>query len=227
MAEATVGQPQNPKSQGAAPAGDKPDYLVEKFGSVEDQAKGYRELEKKYHEDLNTIKQELASLKQGVRVEDTRTHELPPDDDNQELVEFYKSPSAYRRRVIDEAKQELRVETVQREALRDVLSNFFQKNPDLVGQEPLLEWYVRQEDPRLTPTDRLQNAAKHTREHIVNLRKAPEPKPNPLEFVDEPSGAQPRAVSKSEPTEKDLRTDFFKTREGSRKLAPKRLPQGE
>lgn len=228
MAEGDKGTPAQPQSQGAGNEGERPEFLVEKFGSVEDQAKAYRDLEKKYHEDLNAVKAEIKSLKQGVRVEELQPRTSQPDDDSAELVEFYKSPSTYRKRVVEEAKEEIRREALQREAVQQTIQRFYQQNPDLQGQEPLLEWYVRQEDPRLDPADRLNTAAKRTRDHITNLRKAPEPKPNPAEFVDEPSGAQPRARSQSSaPTEADLRKEFFDSRSGSRKQPPKRLPQGE
>jgi len=227
MAEATERKPADSKSQDAGREGDRPEYLVEKYGSVEDQAKGYAELEKKYHQDLDTLKAEVNSLKRGVRVEDLQPHLPPADTDNQELVDFYRSPSQYRRRVVEEAKSELRQENQQKDAVQQVLTRFFSQNSDLVGQEPLLEWYVRQEDPRLDPTDRLTAAAKRTRDHITNLRKAPESRPNPQEFVDEPSGTQPRYSKSKAPTEEDLRKDFFKDRGSSRKLPPKRLPQGE
>jgi len=153
MAEATERKPADSKSQDAGREGDRPEYLVEKYGSVEDQAKGYAELEKKYHQDLDTLKAEVNSLKRGVRVEDLQPHLPPADTDNQELVDFYRSPSQYRRRVVEEAKSELRQENQQKDAVQQVLTRFFSQNSDLVGQEPLLEWYVRQEDPRLDPTD--------------------------------------------------------------------------
>lgn len=225
MADTTKKDSQNPTDQGASGEGSKPDYLLDKFNSTEDQAKAYRDLEKKYHEDLNSVKAEIASLKKGVRVEDTQPHVV--DDDSTELVEFYKSPSAYRQRVKDEVKQEIRREVAVVETLKQTLANFFNKNADLVGQEPLLEWYVRQEDPQLDPGEKLERAAKRTRDHITNLRKAPEPKPNPQDFVDEPSGAQPRTRPQSTSTPEDLRKDFFRSREGSRKHKAKGLPAGE
>lgn len=223
------GNPQNPKPQDAESEGGKPEFLLEKFGSVEDQAKGYAELEKKYHADLDNLKQEVKSLKQGPRPEELqpRSGGVSADEDSQELVEFYKSPSQYRARVIAEAEQRVEHRILAREAVKQTLSNFFSSNQDLVGQEKLLEGYVREEDPNLDAQSRLQNAAKRTREHISNLRKAPESKPNPSEFVDAPSGSQTRTVPKPTATEADLRKEFFDSRSGSRKQPPKRFPQGE
>ena len=227
MAEATDEQPHNSKDQGAGDEGSKkPDFLVDKFGNVEDQAKAYRELEKRYHEDLSVLKAEVNTLKKGVRLEDTQPRP-EADEDSQELVDFYKSPSAYRQRVKEEVKQELRKESAIVQSNQQLLTRFFQQNPDLVGQEILLEGYVRQVDAQLDPSERLNIAAKRTREYITNVRKAPEATLNPKEFVDEPSGAQSRGYSKSPTTAEDLRKDFFKSREGSCKLAAKRLPAGE
>lgn len=229
MAEATADNPQNPSSQGADPQGDKPEFLLEKFHSVEDQAKGYQALEKKYHEDLAALKGKMDQLERaGVRVEDTRPHADPKEEDDKELVEFYRSPSSYRRRVIEEAKHELRTESAVVNSLRDVLARFFKQNPDLLGSEDILEGYVRQEDPQLAPWDKLERAAKRTRERIVSYRKTPEPNPSPQDFVDEPSGAQPRARSQSpKASEADLRKEFFSEHGSPRKLPAKRLPQGE
>lgn len=229
MAEATPKKPAESQSQDAGHEGDQPEFLLEKFSSVEDQAKGYIELEKKYHSDLDTLKNEVKLLKKGVPVEDTHSYTPPPkDDDSQELIEFYRSPSDYRRRVKDEVKQELRQENQQLNAIQQTLQRFFTANPDLVGQEPLVEWYVRQEDPRLEPQDRLSNAAKRTREHITNLRKAPDSRPNPDEFVDEPSGSQPHARSTPMLTEEQERAAYFTERAKAQKARPARsLPQGE
>ena len=226
MADSDKGNPQNPTAQGAGDAGAKPEYLLDKFATPEEQAKGYKELEKKYHEDLNAVKQEINALKKGVRLEDTQSYVPPQDADNQELVDLYKSPSQWKRGAIETAKQEFRVEQLAREAAKDMLSRFFSQNQDLQGQDFLLEGYLRSEDPRLDPADRLANAAKRTREHILNLKKVPESKPNPNEFVDEPSGQQGRVPSKSPASEADLRSEFFKD-SVPRKMAPKRLPQGE
>lgn len=228
MAEATAGNPQNPKSQGGGSAGDKPEFVLEKFSSVEDQARAYSELEKKYHQDLDSVKQEIKALKMGPRPEELQPHQVPQDDDSQELVEFYKSPSQYRKRVTEETIQAVEQRFQAKEQVQRTLQAFFQDNPDLATESFLLEGYVRQEDPRLDPTERLSNAAKRVREHIINLRKSPEPKPNPAEFVDTPSGSQPRPRAQSSaPTEEGLRKEFFDSRSGSRKQPPKRLPQGE
>ena len=114
MADSDKGNPQNPTAQGAGDAGAKPEYLLDKFATPEEQAKGYKELEKKYHEDLNAVKQEINALKKGVRLEDTQPYGTPQDTDNQELVDLYKSPSQWKRGAIETAKQEFRVEQLAR-----------------------------------------------------------------------------------------------------------------
>src|SRR3990167_10214009 len=187
MADSDKGNPQNPKAPGEGDAGAKPEYLLDKFATPEEQAKGYKELEKKYHEDLNAVKQEINALKKGVRLEDTQPYTPPVDADNQELVNLYKSPSQWKRGAIETAKQEFRAELFARETAKDMLSRFFSENQDLKGQDFILEGYLRSENTQLDPADRLAKAAKRTREHILNLKKVPESKPNPSEFEDEPS----------------------------------------
>lgn len=224
MADTTVGTPRNPKAKGEGDVVAKPEYLVEKFSSVEDQAKAYADLEKKYHSDLDALKAEVKSLKEPKKAEaPLDTHQ---DPGSQELVDFYGDPVGYKKRIKDEVKQEIREEQRQTNAVATVLNQFFSDNQDLKGQEPLLEWYVRQEPQDATPQERLTAAAKHTREHISNLRKSPEPRPNPAEFVDEPSGSQPRTSSPRTVTPEQDRAEYFKERTTARKIKTK-LPQGE
>jgi len=225
MAKATGEDPQNPKAEGEEGVAAKPEFLVGKFNTVEDQAKAYAALEKKYHEDLNAVKSEVRSLKEQTKKVEAplETHQ---DQGSQELVDFYGDPVGYKRRIKEEVKMEMRQEQQQTNAVAQVISHFFSENTDLKGQEPLLEWYVRQEPQDATPQERLIAAAKRTREHISNLRKSPEPKPNPAEFVDEPSGSQPKSGSSHKATPEQERKEYFKERTDTRKVKSK-LPQGE
>ena len=222
------GNQPNSSSQNAGTEGEqKPEFLLEKFGNVEDQARAYAELEKKYHSDIASIKAEIKQLKGGVPVADTRSRDSTQDPETQELVEFYRSPAAYRARIVDEAEQRIEQRLVAREAVKTTLGQFFQANPDLAGQEPILEYYVRQEPMEADPVTRLNAAAKRTREHITNLRKAPDARPRTADFVDEPSAAQPRSRSQSKtPTEAELRKEYFQERTNSRKVKST-LPHGE
>jgi hypothetical protein len=184
---------QNPagdgKSQPPVSDGDKSKLFFGKYKTIEEAEAGYKELERGFHSKA----QEASQWKQiadrpAARPANLTSNTVPASDPSQELTEFYSNPVGWKKKLVQQTKEELRHE--QEEQQRQVaetsarLNAWGVKNPDLSEHGALLETYVRRTDPRLDIETRLDLAANETRKYLTSVRgqgRTSNPDPNTMD----------------------------------------------
>jgi hypothetical protein len=191
--------PANPQSQGAGGDGDKSKLFFGKYKTIEEAETGYKELERSFH--TNTT--ELAGLRRtieeripernssGYSHDGTTNPTYVPTDPNvagQVLANFYADPVGTLVAVKEAAKKELREET-RRESEsanqhRSRVAAWASQNQDVLVHGDLLDYHVRQTDPRLAIETRLEDAAKKVRTRVAELKGS---NPNQGPIIEAPS----------------------------------------
>jgi hypothetical protein len=208
--------------QGPDHEGEEAGTSIEKFKSGEERDKAYVELEKftrSQGEQLATLQKQLEDLNLTLhqRQSDDRSYgdysrytypgqpETVYGNDPQSDVKrrFYVDPI----QVIDEKLQHTASKVIQaveeRMAHQEMVHSFKLDNPDLVKHEPLVASFVRRQDPRLPPHEKLSRAAKEARAYLAEVARGGSPQsqgPNPDAYVETPTGHRaPQTAPKSEP----------------------------
>ena len=193
---------QNSSEQGGSTEGSQDEHLFAgKYKTVEEMEKGYKELEKGFHE--RPTRQDFQELKEMV---ETRLN--PVDDGNSEggtykpiengkdntetLAEIYKDPDAYFAKREKQMEERLETKSQKKTNNDSAINEWLAANSDLntpVGQA-LLGVYASKEDSRLSVRKKLDNAAVHVRAHIAELRgKAGDSQnSNAGDHIEEPDG---------------------------------------
>jgi hypothetical protein len=212
-----------PNSEGAADTGGETKLIFGKYKTQEEAEKGYKELERKYHEGQQNASrfEERLELLENSRGEgygrgQAHAEHIPQDqtgDNSRILTEFYQNPT----KVLTEVEERATLRAEQRIADRQSRANdhaarvqaWTEKNQDVVAYGDLLTHYVGQTDARLSPETRLSKAADKVRARVLELKGKPvtgEPQPDDVvEGVDRsgaPAGGRKAAApggSKTDP----------------------------
>ncbi len=172
---------QNSSEQGGGDKGSQDEHLYAgKYKTVEEMEKGYKEIEKNFHE--RPTRQDFQDLKELVEtrlnpVEDEheggeyKTRENG-DEGKETLAEMYRDPDAYFAKREKQMEERMEVKSQKKSSNDTAINTWLAENSDLnnpTGQA-LLGVYASREDGKLSVRKKLDNAAVHVRAQIAELR---------------------------------------------------------
>ena len=222
---------QTQNSDGAGDDGGAPKKLAGKYDSPEALEKGYKELERKYHEGneryvkleerITRFETERSDEGYGrgnayVEPETQRQQQQHVKDPSQTLTRFYSDPDGTLAEIEERATQKAiqRVTAAQRQA-QDYsarVARWSNENQDVAQYGDLLTHYVTQTDARLAPETRLDKAAEAVRKRVLELKGKPRAQnDDPEQFVDgatsnHEGGAGTAAPTKAPAAESQLKS---------------------
>lgn len=210
---------------------------IEKFKTSEARDKAYLDLEKFSHDQA----QRLADLEKRL---DAQANSQPqPEQDQRSFTDLYPSrqqqdagETELASRLLTNPSQVLREhgEYVRNQTMQqmhvyvqnmEMINRFKSDNPDLAKHEEIVGMFVKRQDQRLSPKQRLDKAIPEARAYLASIAKSgntAQPSLDPNTYVEAPAG---QAVTSTAPvkaaSEEDDLTEFI--RERSAIQAKKRL----
>ncbi len=189
------------KSQSDAPGGDKTEgYFFGTFKTKEDADAAFKETQRRMHDATS----EAARWKEIAERQSTTDQPQPTDKrqsydtgESQEfLTKLYSDPIGTKKQIVEEAVQIAEDRLTKRARTNDELKSRVDRwasgNRDLDKYQDLLQLEVAKTDARLSPESRLDEAAKHVRTRLADLRGSGsrESQPHPDDYVPGPSGGR-------------------------------------
>ncbi len=172
---------QNSSEQGGGDKGSQDERLYAgKYKTVEEMEKGYKEIEKNFHE--RPTRQDFQELKELVETrlnpveEEYEGGDYRPREDGESsketLAEMYRDPDAYFAKREKQMEERMEVKSQKKSSNDTAINSWLAENSDLnnpTGQA-LLGVYASREDSKLSVRKKLDNAAVHVRAQIAELR---------------------------------------------------------
>jgi hypothetical protein len=235
MANGSQDNTPQPDAQGGADAGAGDKLYAGKFKSVEDLERSYQEAEKEIHS--RPSRQEFNDLRDLIesRLPDPQASaygqggqyvpQQPAADESngkamQELQEFYRDPSSYRRKIEEGTIQRWRNEQQAQQQAVAVFEQWRGENPDIAEEVALTSFYLQQEPVNLAPRKKLENVGPKVREHIARIKRAGQqsPTPQPNDHVEGPGRqSRPAVQQQSEPKQEDTLAPYLAERKAAMK----------
>jgi hypothetical protein len=198
--------PNTPNSQDSGNGGEK--LIFGKYKTMDEAEKGYKSLEKDFHESRETVKrfdERFDALESrlvpaddgygrgGYAPAPREDYRAPAaTDQSQTLQRFYQNPQEVLNEVEERAAARVRRESDVANRNQRVVNEWLSKNQDVSAYPELLTYWVGQQDQRLAPQRKLEEAAKMVRQRITEIkgtRETPEPKPG--DIIESPGSTAP------------------------------------
>jgi hypothetical protein len=216
----------NSDSAGAGDDSGKAKKLAGKYETPEALEKGYKELERKYHEG----NERYVKLEERInRFETERDEgygrggnyvEQPAErqqvqqttDGSQFLTRFYSDPAGTLAEVEERAAQRAEARITKRQQQQHDYSTrvaaWTAENQDVAQYGDLLTHYVGQTDARLAPETRLDKAAEAVRKRVLQLKGKPtKQNDDPEQFVDGATSGHEGGSGSAAPATKPLASE--------------------
>ena len=189
----------NPSSEGAGSDGGTARKFVDKYDTEEEFVKGYKELERKFHENneryvrledrVNQMEVRDEGYGRGQQYAEPAVQPAVRSDGTQFLTRFYSDPEGtlaeVEERATQKAVQRLSAAQRQQQDYAARVAAWTSDNQDVAAYGDLLTHYVGQTDGRLAPERRLDKAAELVRKRVLELKGKPtKQNDDPEQFVD-------------------------------------------